>query len=230
MAMAKSIVAIAGVMTVSLHSYHGKCPVLGDSMYTGPPNFETRHLKQLSDVDVETIAAAYKTDEQPFQKIDLKTVYAVATGELNNISKLQQEKVQTWLGKQIFAIAPQGSMTPLLYTPAPASMMRWGDPAVLDEDEKLDRVQVPIIPYNAQVRLTTLERIVDDDSTGKEGANSEDLNRDLRHEIMTVAHCMRAAAPCKSCRHHAKCTQNGLLAVSRAQCELLLQHVCSVSG
>ena len=90
--MEKSIVAIAGVMTVSLHSYHGKRSVLCDSMYADPPNFETKHLKQLSDADVETIAAAYKTDEQPSQKIDLKTVYAVATGELTNISKLQQGK------------------------------------------------------------------------------------------------------------------------------------------
>ena len=58
--MAKSIVAVhdivAGVMTVSLHSYHGKRPVLCDSMYTDPPNFETRHLKQLGDADVQ---AAY---------------------------------------------------------------------------------------------------------------------------------------------------------------------------
>ena len=121
----------------------------------------------------------------------MKPVYAVATGELNNISRLQQEKVQTWLGKQIFEIAPRGSVTPLLYTPTSASMMRWGDPAVLDEDEKLDRVLVPIMLYNARVRLTALERIVDDNSTGKEGANSKDLNRDLRHEIMTVAHCMQ---------------------------------------
>ena len=102
---------------------------------------------------METVAAAYKTDTQPFQKIDLKTVYAVATGELTDISRLEQDKVQAWLGKQIFAIAPRGSVTPLLYTPASASMMRWGDPAVLDEDEKLDRVLVPIdiIPHGAKV-------------------------------------------------------------------------------
>ena len=92
--MTNSIVAIAGVMPVSLHSYHGKRPVLSDSRYMDPPNFETRHLKQPNDADVETIAAAYKTDEQPFQKIDLKTVYAVATGELTGISRLQQEKVR----------------------------------------------------------------------------------------------------------------------------------------
>ena len=73
--MEKSIVAVAGVMTVSLHSYHGKRPILSDSQYKDPPNFETRHLKQLSDADVETVAAAYATDTQPFQKMDLKTVW-----------------------------------------------------------------------------------------------------------------------------------------------------------
>ena len=54
--MTQSIVAIAGVMTVSLHSYHGKRPVLCDSRYADPPNFETRHLKQVTDADVEPTA------------------------------------------------------------------------------------------------------------------------------------------------------------------------------
>ena len=39
--------------------------------------------------------------------------------------------------------------------------------------------------------MTTLERIVDDDSVGRADINSDDLERDLRHEIMAVAHCMQ---------------------------------------
>ena len=36
-----------------------------------------------------------------------------------------------------------------------------------------------------------MEHMVDEDSIGKAGANSEDLSRDLRHDIMNVAHCMQ---------------------------------------
>ena len=32
--------------------------------------------------------------------------------------------------------------------------------------------------------MTTLERIVDDDSVGRADINSDDLERDLRHEII----------------------------------------------
>ena len=39
-------------------------------------------------------------------------------------------------------------------------MKRWGDPAVLVGDEKLDRVLVPLIPKDARVKMTVLENIV----------------------------------------------------------------------
>ena len=74
-------------------------------------------------------------------------------------------QITPWLGKQTFAIIPPGATEPLLYTPALASMKRWGDPAVLAADEKLDKVQVPMIPKDAQVKMTMLDKFIAEGET-----------------------------------------------------------------
>ena len=70
----------AGVMAISLHSYHGPRTTVCDPKYNKPPGFEVRHLN-LEQADVDEIVRAYKADTSPFHKVDLKHVYAVATGD-----------------------------------------------------------------------------------------------------------------------------------------------------
>ena len=157
-----------------------------DPKYNKPPGFEVRHLN-LEQADVDEIIRAYKADTSPFHKVDLKHVYAVATGDGEDMLSLTRGQIQPWIGKQIFLIAPPGSQQPLLYTPASASMKRWGDPAVLGSDEKLDRVLVPLVPKDARVTMTVLESIAVKGTT----TVADELHRTLRHEIMMITHAMQ---------------------------------------
>ena len=147
----------AGVMSISLHSYHGLREAVCDEQYSKPPGFEVRHL-HLDKEDVDEMIRAYKTAASVFHKVDMKIVYAVATGSDDDTLPMMKEQIQPWIGKQIFAIAPPGSKKPLLYTPASASMKRWGDPAVLTNDEKMNRVLVPLIPLDARIKMTMVEQ------------------------------------------------------------------------
>ena len=130
---------------------------------------------------------AYKADTSPFHKVDLQHVYAVATGDDAEILPMLKAQITPWLDKQVFAIIPPGAVEPLLYTPASASMKRWGDPAVLSADEKLDRVLVPLVPKDAQVKITMLEKLIVDGET----TEGEEQHRSLRHELMMVCHAMQ---------------------------------------
>ena len=130
---------------------------------------------------------AYKTDASMFHKVDMENVYEVATGDDNDMLPMVKGQIQPWIGKNIFAIAPPGSKQPLLYTPASASMKRWGDPAVLTNDEKMNRVLVPLIPLDARIKMIMLEQIVVAGTTTVD----DDLHRTLRTEIMTITHAMQ---------------------------------------
>ena len=100
---------------------------------------------------------------------------------------LVKGQIQPWIGKQTFAIAPPGAKESLLYTPAPAPMKQWGDPAVLTNDKKMNRVLVPLIPLDARIKMTMLEQIVVAGTTTVD----DDLHRTLRTEIMTITHAMQ---------------------------------------
>ena len=69
----------AAVNMTSLHSYHGQREVVCDATYKEPPGFEVRHLN-LSEAEVQEMVRAYQNDISTFHKVDLKSVYAVATG------------------------------------------------------------------------------------------------------------------------------------------------------
>ena len=168
---------------VSLHSYHGNRPLICDD-YNDPPGFVTLHLN----IPVEScaiMASAYFADTNPFHKVHLKHVYQVATNDFKDIDKVVKERIMSWIGKIIFPICPPGSPIPLLYTPASCKLMRWGDPFVLANDERLDLKLVPVIPDKCKIKLTDLTPIAHDhdDSTHEQ-------YRDLRHEILSSAHTL----------------------------------------
>ena len=179
----------AATVAVSLHSYHGMRDDICDDKYAKPKGFEVRHLN-LDASDHAEMIRAYKADDSPFHKVDLKHVYAVATGDDTDMLPLTKGQITPWLGKQLFAIAPPGCTAPLLYTPASASMKRWGDPAVLSADEKLDRVMVPLVPKDARIKMTVLQNITADGDTEAmdDKQYGEALHRSLRHELMTICH------------------------------------------
>ena len=169
----------------TLHSYHGKRPEIRDSKFSEPPNVTVRHL-HLDAAGTKALADAYNTDTQRFHKLDLSTVYAVATGNTDGLEPLVKEQVSAWLGKHIFAIKPPLGDQPLLYTQASTSVIRWGDPAVLDKDEQLHKVLVPMIPEDVKAKLTSLEPIVAGGTT-----KCDEMHRDLRHDIMIMAHAFQ---------------------------------------
>ena len=171
----------ASTMFVSLHSYHGKRPEVC-SQYDEPPNYTVHHLH----VQVEaydTIASAYTEDTNLFHKVTLQHIYAVATDNCPDMCAIAKRRIQSWLGKVIFPICPPGSSVPLLYTMASCTLVRWGDPAVIADDDRLDLTLVPIIPANCKVRLTNLTPI------SKDHDDSEhEQYRDLRHDILLASH------------------------------------------
>ena len=126
-----------------------------------------RHLN-LNEKEVQEMVRAYEKDISTFHKVDLKSVYAVATGHDKDMLPLLKGQITRtpWIGKQIFAVAPPGSKHPLLHTPASAAINRWGDPAVLAAGERMNRVLVPLIPRNAQAKLTVLAKIIVSDDAG----------------------------------------------------------------
>ena len=166
-----------------------------DDRYAKLKGFEVRHLNLDADDHAEMIRA-YKADDSAFHKADLKHMYAVATGDDKDMLPLLKGQITPWLGKQLFAIAPPGCTEPLLYTPAPASIKRWGDPAVLSADEKLNRVLVSLVPKDARIKMTVLQNItahgdteaMDDKQYG--GA----LHRSLTHELMAICHAVQLRA------------------------------------
>ena len=104
--------------------------------YREPPGFEVRHLN-LNEAEIQEMVRAYEKDISTFHKVDLKSVYAVATGHDKDMLPLLKGQITPWIAKQIFAVAPPGSTHPLLYTPASAAIKRWGDPAVLTADSRV---------------------------------------------------------------------------------------------
>ena len=144
----------------TLHSYHGARPEICDSKFSEPPNFTVQHL-HLDAAGTKALADAYNTDTQRFHKLHMSTVYSVATGDTDGLEPLVKEQVNAWMGKQIFAIMPPKDDRPILYTPASTSIMRWGDPAVLDKDEQLHEVLVPMILADVKAKFTSLEPIVE---------------------------------------------------------------------
>ena len=136
------------------------------------------------------IADAYTLDTEPFHKVHLKHIYAVATGADDTVDPLVKQRVQVWLSELIFPIAPPESSVPLLYTLASCKMTRWGDPSVIASDERLDMTLVPIIPRNCKVKLTDLVPIAEDDND-----DSHEQYRDLRQDIMQAAHSMLKPHP-----------------------------------
>ena len=114
-------------------------------------------------------------------------------GDDKDILPLVKGQITPWIGKQLFAIAPPGCTEPLLYTPASASMKRWSDPAVLSDDEKLDRVLVPLVPKDAKIKMTVLQNITADGDTEAmdDKQYGEALHRSLRHELMMICHAMQ---------------------------------------
>ena len=172
--------------TTSLHSYHGQREVVCDDKYKEPPGFEVRHLN-LNETEVQEVVRAYEKDISTFHKVDLKSVYAVATGHEKDMLPLLKGQITPWIGKQIFSVVPPGSKCPLMYTPASAAIKRWGDPAVLEAGERMNRVLVPRIPSNAQVKLTVLTKIIADD----DAEIGHEQHRSLRHELMMICHTMQ---------------------------------------
>ena len=175
----------AVTMAAQFHSYHGLRPAKA-SPYAEPPNFKVNHINiKLEDLSI--FAEAYRSDQSPFHKVTLSRVYTVAIGELDGVDRLVIERVQSWLDNKIFAICPPGADIPLLYTPASSKFLRWGDPAVLDADERLDTTLVPIVPNACQISLLNLTPIAkaDDD-------NTHDQFRDLRHSILMLAHGLQS--------------------------------------
>ena len=200
----------ATTMFVSLHSYHGKRPEVC-RQYDEPAHFIINHLN----IPVESsadIAAAYGQDTRPFHKVTLQEIYWVATNETHDIHPLVKARIQPWLGTLIFPICPPGSTVPLLYTIASCKLMRWGDPAVITEDERLDLTLVPIIPANCKVKLTALVSIAKDhDDTDHE------QYRDLRQDILQAAHALTQP-------HHSK-ARTSLNAKAMAYWPDLEKHV-----
>ena len=148
--------------------------------------FEVRHLN-LNEKEVQEMVRAYENDISTFHKVDLKSVYAVAMGHDKDMLPLLTGQISPWIGKQIFPVAPPGSIYPLLYTPASAAIKRWGDPAVLEAGERMNRVLVPLIPSNARVKMTVLTKIIAD----AEAEVGHDQHRSLRHELMMICHAMQ---------------------------------------
>ena len=181
----------------TLHSYHGPRPTVCDENFSDPPNFTVRHL-HLDAAGTEALADAYSADGQKFHKLQMRTVYAVATGNTDGLEPLVKDQVNAWMGKQIFAIMPPKGDRPLLYTPASTSMVRWGDPAVLDKDEQLHKVLVPMIPMDVQAKLTSLEPIVEGGTT-----KYDEMHRDLRHDIMVMAHAFQQPHAGRAATMHA---------------------------
>ena len=136
------------------------------------------------------IADAYKHDTEPFHKVHLQHIYAVATGSDDTVDPLVKQRIQVWLSELISPIAPPGSSIPLLYTLASCKMTRWGDPSGIAKDERLDMTLVPIIPRGCKVQLTDLVPIAEDDNDA-----SHEQYRDLRHDIMLAAHSMLKPHP-----------------------------------
>ena len=106
----------ARTMAVSLHSYHGQRANVQDERYAKPKGFEVRHLNFDMEDHAEMVRA-YKADASPFHKVDLRHVYAVATGDDGDVLPVVKGQITPWLGKQMFAIIPPGADEPLLYTP-----------------------------------------------------------------------------------------------------------------
>ena len=132
------------VNATSLHTCHGQRAVICDDKYKEPPGFEVRHLN-LNETEVQEMVRVYENEISTFHKVDLKSVYAVATGHDKDMLPLLTGQISPWIGKQIFPVAPPGSKYPLLYTPASAAIKRWGDPAVLEAGERMNRVLVPLM-------------------------------------------------------------------------------------
>ena len=65
---------------------------------------------------------------------------------------------------------------------------------MLAADEKMDRVLVPLIPNNAQVKLTVLEHIAAEGST----TTRDELHRTLRHELLMICHAMQSPHPSRT--------------------------------
>ena len=149
----------ARTMAVPQHSYQSQRAGVQDVRYTKPKGFEVRHMNFDSE-DQNEMVRAYRADASPFHKVDLRHVYAVTTDGDEHILTMLKGQITLWLGKQIFAIIPPGAEEPLLYTPASASMKRWGDPAVLSADERLDRMLVPLIPKDAQIKMPMLDKFI----------------------------------------------------------------------
>ena len=120
----------AATVAVSLHSYHGVRDDVCEERYAKPAGFEVRHLNFDADDRAEMVRA-YQTDDSAFHKVDLKHVYAVATGNDDDMLPLLKGQIAPWLGKQVFAITPPGCTEPLQYTPVSASMKRLGRPGSL---------------------------------------------------------------------------------------------------
>ena len=82
----------ATAMAISLHSYHGGRPVIC-KQYEEPPGFITQHLNIPVD-SCAIIASAYHADTNPFHKVHLKHVYAVATNDIKVVEKSIQERIR----------------------------------------------------------------------------------------------------------------------------------------
>ena len=58
---------------------------------------------------------------------------------------------------------------------------------MLEASERMNRFLVPLIPRNAQVKMTVLTKIIADD----EAEIGHEQHRPLRHELMMICHAMQ---------------------------------------
>ena len=157
---------------------------------TLPEGFQIHHLNILND-QVKVIAEAYATDTGAFHQVSMAKLYEFATNPTSKkIAPLEKKHMQLWIGKKVFVITPPKAEKPLLYTTASDLIVRWADRSILDAEQQLHRVLVPIIPAGTMVNITGIDPICD--TTDKDSW----VCQDLRKEIILIAHGLPTNTAC----------------------------------
>ena len=113
---------------VTLHTYHGD--VTSPSEQGIPPGFAISHLR-LSQDDCVEIQRASLLDHEEYLGIPLSTIFAVITQAPGHdkCPTTSKTKLAAWKGVRFFKVTPPDTTTPLMYTPASAQILAWGDDA-----------------------------------------------------------------------------------------------------
>ena len=92
----------------------------------------------------------------------MKLIYRIiALNDTADIPSDVVKKVEAWHDTMFFAETLQDTAFPILYTPAAMQLLLWPDSP--EDDTDLSKMLVTVVPYLAQVRITTPEAIVDED-------------------------------------------------------------------